>query len=767
MARTSSVRGGMDSFPAGGVREKFRASLRARLLPSEAALRRTVLLLISVFFALTVAGTTSHILYGKSVALAEARDDLGLIADSVAARYQLSGTATGDDWQNALAGNLPPRATLQGRIALIANTEGRIKATAPYDQSRVDRAIEDVIGSQQPLMAFAAEAGVLPVVLRDGREAIVTVRNIEGSDIQLAMFQPQARALESWWHEAVFDITIFATTGLLLILIIAAFLSRPAAAATSPLTSPLGAFDHVLGATGCGLWDWNIARGHVRWSQSMFTLLGLPPSDEPVAFRDIAKAVQGNTDLYAIAERAMTEDASTLDENFRIRNAAGDWIDVRLAGRLVRDEASGEPHLIAAVSQTDKAGAAGKWSESSDVRLRDAIESISEAFVLWDSDNRLVLCNSKYQQFHDLPDSSVIPGTPYEQVLSAASEPPVLRRIDVAGDGASHAQTYEVQLQDNRWLHVDERRTKDGGYVCVSVDITNLKQNEQKLFEHDRELQASVSDLHKSRRELELQKQQLVDLTEKYALEKNRAEAANRSKSQFLANFSHELRTPLNAVLGFSDVMQQALFGPLGNEKYEEYARDIHESGSYLLEVINDILDMSKIEAGRIQLEIEQLDLGEIVEDSFRVVAESAKKRQVKLKRTGLDTLKIEADRRALKQILLNLLSNAVKFTPEGGEVRIRLARGAKGRVKIIIKDTGIGIPARELDKLGKPFEQIDNQFTKSHKGSGLGLSISRSLIEMHGGLIEITSKEGQGTTVTCILPTQPMLRSSDLTAEY
>lgn len=766
MARTSSVRGGVDSFPAGGVRGTPRANLGARLLPSETALRRTVLVLISVFFALTVAGTASHILYGKTVALAEARDDLGLIADSVAARYQLSGASAGDDWQNTLAANLPPRATLEGRIVLIADTEGRIRATAPYDLSRVDRPMEEVIGSEQPLMAFAAEAGVLPVVLRNGHEAIVTVRNIEGSAMQLAMFQPQARALEGWWREAVFDITIFATTGLLLILIIAAFLSRPASAAAPGLAASMGPFDQVLGATGCGLWDWNIARGNMRWSQSMFTLLGLEPSDDPIAFHDIAKAVQGDTDLYAIAQRAMADDADALDENFRIRNAAGDWVDVRLAGRLIRDEASGEPHLIAAVSQKDKTGTAGDWSAAADARLRDAIESISEAFVLWDSDNRLVLCNSKYQQFHNLPDSSVIPGTPYEQVLSAASEPPVLKRVDVSGDGDSHARTYEAQLEDNRWLHVDERRTKDGGYVCVSVDITGLKQNEQKLFEHDQELQTTVSDLRNSRQELELQKQQLVDLTEKYALEKNRAEAANRSKSQFLANFSHELRTPLNAVLGFSDVMQQALFGPLGNEKYEEYARDIHESGTYLLEVINDILDMSKIEAGRIQLEIEQLDLGEIIEDSLRVVAESAKKRKVKLKRTGADSLKIEADRRALKQTLLNLLSNAVKFTPEGGEVRIRLARGAKGRVKIIIKDTGVGIPARELDKLGKPFEQIENQFTKSHKGSGLGLSISRSLIEMHGGLIEITSKEGQGTAVTCILPTQPILTASDATAD-
>jgi len=476
----------------------------------------------------------------------------------------------------------------------------------------------------------------------------------------------------------------------------------------------------------------------------------------------LGMAREGARIAAADIDVAMAEETATLEETFRIRDAAGEWVPLRLAGRLVRDRTSGEPHLIAAVSRAAKSASPGAWSAAADARLRDAIESISEAFVLWDSENRLVLCNSKYQQFHNLPDSSVVPGTPYEQVLGSAREPIVRKRVDVAGDGESHARTYEAQLDDNRWLHIDERRTKDGGYVCVSTDITSLKQNEQKLSEHEQELQATVSDLRNSRRELEIQKQQLVDLTEKYALEKNRAEAANRSKSQFLANFSHELRTPLNAVLGFSDVMQKALFGPLGNEKYEEYARDIHESGSYLLEVINDILDMSKIEAGRIQLEFERLDLGQIIDDSVRVVAEGAKKRNVKLKRIGLTGLDIEADRRAVKQTLLNLLSNAVKFTPEGGEVKVRLARASKGRVRIAISDTGIGIPERELDKLGKPFEQVVNQFTHSHRGSGLGLAISRSLIEMHGGHIDITSKEGEGTTVICVLPTRPVLVASE-----
>ena len=177
--------------------------------------------------------------------------------------------------------------------------------------------------------------------------------------------------------------------------------------------------------------------------------------------------------------------------------------------------------------------------------------------------------------------------------------------------------------------------------------------------------------------------------------------------------------------------------------------------------MINDILDMSKIEAGRLSLDVDSVDVADIIEDSMKVVSQAAAERNITLGRHGPSRLMLEADRRALKQVFLNLLANAVKFTRDGGSVDVHLSR-TRGHVRIAIKDTGIGIPDADIAKLGRPFEQVENQFSKSHQGSGLGLAISRALVELHGGTLQIKSREGQGTTVTCTLPAKAQTAESE-----
>jgi two-component system cell cycle sensor histidine kinase PleC len=431
-----------------------------------------------------------------------------------------------------------------------------------------------------------------------------------------------------------------------------------------------------------------------------------------------------------------------------MRHADGHWVWLRARCELVRQPGEPGPHLIGiAVDITEQKSLVEK-TVAADMRLRDAIETIPEAFVLWDADNRLVLCNSNFQELHNLPDEVITVGASYESVVAAGSKPVVRNKVITGGPTVPGARTFEAQLEDGRWLHISERRTKDGGYVSVGTDITALKIHEEKLLDSEKRQIATISDLRASQ-------QRLAELAEKYAEEKTRAEEANQAKSKFLANMSHELRTPLNAIIGFSEIMESGMFGPLGAEKYLEYCGDIRGSGEYLLDVINDILDMSKIEAGRIRLDFEDLDLDTLLSEALRVVSARAHDKQLKLVARISPDLRLRADRRALKQIALNLLSNAVKFTPAGGRVTVR-GRAADGCIMLGIADSGIGIAKESLTRLGRPFEQVESQLTKSHQGSGLGLAIAKSLVELHGGRMRIRSTPGKGTLVVVRLPLKP-----------
>jgi two-component system cell cycle sensor histidine kinase PleC len=204
--------------------------------------------------------------------------------------------------------------------------------------------------------------------------------------------------------------------------------------------------------------------------------------------------------------------------------------------------------------------------------------------------------------------------------------------------------------------------------------------------------------------------------------------------------------------------MESGMFGPLGADKYGEYCSDIRASGQYLLDVINDVLDMSKIEAGRIRLDFEEVELDRILSDALRVVSARAEDKQLMVRSRVATGLQLHADRRALKQIMLNLLSNAVKFTPDGGGIVVR-GECRDDCAIISIMDSGIGIAKDALAKLGRPFEQVENQHTRSHQGSGLGLAIAKSLVELHGGSMRIRSSLGRGTMVQVRMPVEPNCR--------
>jgi two-component system cell cycle sensor histidine kinase PleC len=232
------------------------------------------------------------------------------------------------------------------------------------------------------------------------------------------------------------------------------------------------------------------------------------------------------------------------------------------------------------------------------------------------------------------------------------------------------------------------------------------------------------------------------------------AEAANASKTAFLANMSHELRTPLNAILGFSEIIARECLGPVGAPRYKEYASDIHNSGSHLLSLINDLLDVAKIEAGRMEIEPIEIDTHEALETALKFVAVRARERGQTLT-VAVDPAAalIWADVRALKQIVINLVSNSVKFTPPGGRIDVLARANASGDFELLVQDNGPGIPREKVDRIFQPFSQLDNRYDRQAGGTGLGLALVRGLADLHGGRAWIESEEGQGTRVYVVLP--------------
>jgi len=243
-----------------------------------------------------------------------------------------------------------------------------------------------------------------------------------------------------------------------------------------------------------------------------------------------------------------------------------------------------------------------------------------------------------------------------------------------------------------------------------------------------------------------------VSENQRLGIEKATADEANRAKSQFLASISHELRTPLNAILGFSEVIKNAMFGPI-SERYQGYGCDIFQSGTHLLQIVNDVLDLSKLEAKQFKLRDEVVDVAEIIRSSVRLLAPQIQRGGIRLEESiGAPLPRVLADEVRMRQIVLNLLSNAVKFTPEGGTVRIS-AWTENGGVAIAVKDTGIGIPEDQIARVLEPFHQVDSKISRKHHGTGLGLPLAKSLVELHGGSIKIESQINHGTTVTVTFP--------------
>jgi two-component system cell cycle sensor histidine kinase PleC len=760
MARAHAASACVQSDSIKGLAQSIAKPAYHRLLIAEPALRRAVPTLIIAFLITICFGAFVQVVDQSRQKRAALKRDLSALADVLVERIDRAGSgrqdraAVMDRLQGLLPGMVPPWGVAAGRHVIVTGADQRIIARIPIFTPIGDSGrILEVVSAAQPLVTLGQQEEVADIVLPNGDGALATQRIVRSLAGQLVIIQEKNESL--WRSDAALSVTLSATTGFVVLILGFAFHWQSTRAREGDLINDAvrGRIDTALNRGRCGLWDWDLSRGRIFWSYSMFTMLGLENRSDLLTFGEVNALVKSDDiDLFEIADQLISSKLDHIDQTFRMQHTDGHWIWLRVRCELSQGDADSGLHLIGiAVDITEQKSLAEKTVEA-DLRLRDAIETIPEAFVLWDADDRLVLCNSHFQRLHKLPDSAVAPGTSYETIIEVGSMPEVKTRSAETSAQTPGARTFEAQLDDGSWLHISERRTKDGGYVSVGTDITRIKEHEQKLVDNDLRLRATVIDLKLSQATLEQQALELVDLAQKYSDEKNRAEEANQTKSKFLANMSHELRTPLNAIIGFSEIMGSGMFGSLGSEKYQEYCHDILNSGHYLLEVINDILDMSKIEAGRMKLDMETLDLSKTLAESLRVVSGRANDKHLVVDADIDSDIPVVADRRAIKQILINLLSNAVKFTPDGGKVVVR-SRVLRDSIVLMIADTGIGIAPQSLRRLGKPFEQVESQLTKTYQGSGLGLAIAKSLTNLHGGSMRLRSKLGVGTVVAVTLP--------------
>jgi signal transduction histidine kinase len=358
--------------------------------------------------------------------------------------------------------------------------------------------------------------------------------------------------------------------------------------------------------------------------------------------------------------------------------------------------------------------------------LQSTLENIGEGLSVFDSQGRLIAWNFRFCELLDLP-ADLAAGATLRDILTYQA----IRGDFGGGDPGTEVATRldlfyrevptikERVMPPSRTLQIRRRAMPNGAVISIYSDVTDIKASERRLIEA-----------------------------------RSQAEAANRTKGDFLANMSHELRTPLNAIIGFSEVISNELFGPIANQKYLEYIKDIHTSSLHLLSIINDVLDMSKIEAGKVELAKEVVQLQNVITEVMRMVHERARSRDIEMSAQLSDeSVEIWGDERSMKQIFLNLLSNAIKFSKEGGQIYVRIVADQPDTAVMEIEDHGIGMSEEEQERALQPFGQAKPVTTRKYGGTGLGLPITKGLVEAHGGTLTIDSRAGYGTLVRIVLP--------------
>ena len=617
-----------------------------------------------------------------------------------------------------------------GRSMNVLLTDARTNVVAG---TSIDEALYAQVSAALPATVTTTPA--LKYVADGGTNFLATARLVPGYDLRLITVARAADGLSQWYESLpLYSIMIFGPS-LLGAALAWALLQQmeQTSRVDNTLRRTEERFELAVSGAKCGIWDWDVSNKRLYWSGAMNGLLGRGKQPQLLSLDEVEELIHPD-DRYLMSaiENAVHNGAASYDQTFRAQHADGHWVWLRAKGQHYRTVRSEGGRLSGIVLDISDQKSADERSDNAERVLQAAFENAAEAFALWDRQDRLIVCNKRFQEFYGV--GATTAGERRSEILARATSPG--ESADTSSqplemfDSSGNSGTIELVRAGHRWLLVSERRALDGGKISVATDITALKA-------HEDELQAS--------------RNELAELAMHLEAEKERAEEGSRSKSEFLANVSHELRTPLNAIIGFSDVMRNEMLGAMP-PRYVEYAADIHRSGQHLLDLINDVLNMARIESGKFELDMVPVEASALVSDVIASVETKAKEAGLQFRVTTPDLPPVLADKRAIKQVLLNLMSNAIKFNSQDGYITVETRRQGD-RVAIWIHDTGIGIDEADIPRIVKPFEKVEAAAKQNNGGMGLGLAVSSALVELHGGKIEIESELAIGTSVSFTLP--------------
>jgi PAS domain S-box-containing protein len=487
----------------------------------------------------------------------------------------------------------------------------------------------------------------------------------------------------------------------------------------------------ALARAKIGAWEWNVRDDKHIWDNQVRENFGIKASDaEGSREEEFFEAIHpDDLDKVMAANQQALGEAEDYNVDFRVIWPDGSvhWLNSR-ANIIVGDD--GKPtRMVGACADITQRKRLEAHAASVQANFLDAIDGLQVSFSLWGPDGALIHANGRYRELAVSASIDLIPGVTYGKFLGRIFDVNVMDQSQMSreqwiqsrlADAGSDSSQYENLQPDGRWIDTRKQKLPDGSVMTINFDITDAKLREQVLDE------ARIA-----------------------------AETANRTKSEFLANMSHELRTPLNAVIGYSDALKNQIFGPLANPQQADYVDSILTSGNLLLSLIQDVLDVSAIEAGKLDLQSEEFSLESCFPSITNMVSLRAAQRQVSI----IDTIDaslpdIFADQRRVKQIFANLLSNAVNFTEADGEVTLAAEATEDGELAVTVADNGIGMRQSDLETALDTFGRIRNSGAKTEEeGSGLGLPLVKGLIELHGGRLEMESRVGVGTTARVVFP--------------